>query len=151
MPVHKSLWNQVARGLKYVQVVTVGIHEREGNITGHKWGPSGVEWLKSSLEKIDRNRSHEYGDWNGFAKKFDDLMQQRQLFFDPTSKQNNAREADLLKAFVRSYFSHQTGGQVSFVKHKDKSRSKSGSSYKRIEIYRPQVGDWVPVWEDELE
>jgi hypothetical protein len=122
MPVHTSPWNPIARGPKSVQVTAVGGHERE---------------LSDS--------------WNAFAKQLDDLMQHGQIRFDPSSAQNNRQEAALVKAFVRSYFDSQPGGRVSFVRHEDRSRSKSGSSWQRIEIHRPQVGDWMPVWEDPLE
>ncbi len=153
MPVHKSIWTKLARGVKYAQVVTFGIHETQGTVTGHKWGPSGAKWLSDSFDKMDSNRSVEATTWNAFASKFDAMVANRQILFDTTSRQANASEADLLKAFVRSYFDWTSNGVVSFVKYKSKvaaARVKSGvSSVKRIELLNPQTGNWETVWEDE--
>ena len=149
MPVHKSIWNKLVRGLKYAQVVTVGIHERQGTITGHKWGTSGARWLSDAFEKIDKGRSVEVKDWNAFATKFDDLVKQRQLIFDASSKTANISESDLLKAFIRSYFDWTNAGEISFVKYKKGTKGPSGSSIKRVELLQPQTGEWQPVWEDE--
>lgn len=147
MPVHKSIWNKLARGLKYAQVVTVGIHEKKGKITAHKWGPSGAKWLTKGLATLDKNRSIEVDNWNAFASKFDSLVSSRHLIFDTTSKQGNIDEADLLKAFVRSYFDFTDAGVVSFVKTKMGGGAQK-ASFKRIELLQPHTGEWHAIWEN---
>lgn len=128
MPTHDSLWHQ---------------------ISSPHWASRGIG-PSSGLDGPDTERARICSDWNGFALVFDALLARREIVFDPTSSHRNHHEAELMKAFVRTYFDHHPAGRVGFVAHEERSMSRSGSSCRRIEILRG-AGDWVPVWEDELE
>lgn len=148
MPVHYSIWNQLHRGLLYAQIVTVGMHQRQGNISAHTWGPSGVRWLKRALKANKKNRSNEYGSYNVFSAKLDDLVAQGQIRFSSQGRGENLKEANRVKHFVRDYFQSAPTGVVSVVKNTDQSRKSGHTHIKRIEFLEPTLDEWVTIWEE---
>jgi hypothetical protein len=156
MPVHKSVWNKLHRGMAYAMTLTVGFHAKSGSMTGHAWGPKGVKTIAKAFKRSDTNRSLEYDTWNKFVAKFDDLVKQRQLIFaHGASKSETDKEATWLKAIIRQYFDDTTGGQASIVKHKGTGgaglRNPNQSFIKRIELLDTTRNKWRAVWTDEDE
>jgi hypothetical protein len=149
MPVHKSIWNKLHRGLLYAQVATVGYHASKGKITGHLWGPSGIKKAVGIMKRSDKNRSSEYDTWNKFSAKLDNLVQQRQIFTSGTKGEND-KELEWIKFVVRSYFDSTTDGQASMVKNRASAgaRNANTSFIKRIELLDTESGEWQPVWSD---